>query len=106
MPSTAVARRSERRSISGCGPRAAGAVWRCTGCPRCTEVLMNSAILDVSLKNCHDAGDLTGIERFLSHAAGVKGVHLDRTRAILGILLKPAWAALAMSASTLTVTLN
>src|SRR2546427_3657682 len=39
-------------------------------------------MLEISLKNCHDAGDLTGIERFLSNAAGVQGVHVDRTRAV------------------------
>src|SRR2546427_13242771 len=46
-------------------------------------------MLEISLKNCHDAGDLTGIERFLSNAAGVQGVHVDRTRAVAHVTIDP-----------------
>ena len=48
-----------------------------------------SVTLEISLKNCHDAGDLTGIECFLSKAAGVQGVHLDRTRAVAHVTVDP-----------------
>src|SRR5438132_4870071 len=48
---------------------------------------VSGTMLEISLKNCHDAGDLTGIERFLSNAAGVQGVHLDRTRAVAHVTI-------------------
>src|SRR2546427_8218432 len=50
---------------------------------------VSGTMLEISLKNCHDAGDLTGIERFLSSAAGVQGVHLDRTRAVAHVTIDP-----------------
>src|SRR5437667_10001374 len=50
--------------------------------PAQTSGGVGGAMLEISLRNCHDASDLTGIERFLSNAAGVRGVHLDRTRAV------------------------
>lgn len=50
---------------------------------------VSGAMLEISLQNCHDAGDLTGIERFLSNAAGVQGVHLDRTRAVAHVTIDP-----------------
>jgi Cu2+-exporting ATPase len=46
-----------------------------------------SVALEISLKNCHDAGDLAGIERLLSEAAGVRSVHIDRTRAIAHVTI-------------------
>jgi len=46
-------------------------------------------MLEISLKNCHDAGDLTGLARFLSNASGVQGVHLDRTRALAHVTIDP-----------------
>src|SRR2546425_7224877 len=50
---------------------------------------VSGAMLEISLKNCHDAGDLTGIERFLANAGGVQGVHLDRTRAVAHVTIDP-----------------
>src|SRR3989442_6297230 len=50
---------------------------------------VSGAMLEISLKDCHDADDLTGIERFLSKAPGVQGVHLDRTRAVAHVTIDP-----------------
>src|SRR3989475_743145 len=50
---------------------------------------VSGAMLEISLKDCHDADDLTGIERFLSNAPGVQGVHLDRTRAVAHVTIDP-----------------
>jgi len=50
---------------------------------------VSGMMLEIRLKNCHDAGDLTGIERFLSNAAGVQGVHVDRTRAVAHVTIDP-----------------
>src|SRR5213593_2846412 len=54
-----------------------------------TSVGVSGAMLEISLKNCHDAGDLTGIERLLSNVSGVQGVHLDRTRAVAHVTIDP-----------------
>jgi P-type Cu2+ transporter len=45
------------------------------------------ATLEISLKRCHDATDLEGIERLLAGAPGVRGVHLDRTRAVAHVTI-------------------
>src|SRR2546425_796582 len=50
---------------------------------------VSGAMLEISLKDCHDADDLTEIERFLSNAPGVQGVHLDRTRAVAHVTIDP-----------------
>ena len=50
---------------------------------------MRGAMLEISLKDCHDARDLTGIECLLSNAPGVQGVHLDRTRAVAHVTIDP-----------------
>src|SRR3989442_10134440 len=50
---------------------------------------VSGAMLEISLKDCNDADDLTGIERFLSNAPGVQGVHLDRTRAVAHVTIDP-----------------
>lgn len=47
------------------------------------------ATIEIALKNCHDAGDLEGIERHLGNAPGVHRVHLDRTRAIAHVTIDP-----------------
>ncbi len=47
------------------------------------------ATIEIALKNCHDAGALEGIERFLGTAPGVHRVHLDRTRAIAHVTIDP-----------------
>src|SRR5215475_1831197 len=47
------------------------------------------AMLELSLKDCHDAGDMAGIERFLSDAPGVRSVHMDRTRAVAHLTVDP-----------------
>ncbi len=46
------------------------------------ERTTTSAVLEVKLKNCHDASEQAGLEDRLRQLAGVTGVHLDRTRAV------------------------
>ncbi len=46
-------------------------------------------MLELSLKNCHAATDLAGVERFLTGARGVLDVHLDRTRAVAHLTIDP-----------------
>src|SRR5439155_3083970 len=53
------------------------------------EPHVSGTMLEISLKNCHDAGDLTGMERFLSNTPGVQSVHLDRTRAVAHVTIDP-----------------
>src|SRR5258708_4612952 len=48
-----------------------------------------SATLEISLKNGYDASDLAGIERLLSATPGVRGVQLDRTRAVALVTVDP-----------------
>ena len=50
---------------------------------------MTTTPLEISLTNCHDATELAAIEHLLAHAAGVRGVHLDRTRAVAHVAIDP-----------------
>jgi P-type Cu2+ transporter len=43
---------------------------------------MKTSVLEVMLKNCHNASDQAGLEAHLQKLVGVAGVHLDRTRAV------------------------
>ncbi len=45
--------------------------------------------LEISLKNCHDAGGLAGIERLLGAAPRARRVHLDRTRSVAHVTIDP-----------------
>ncbi len=47
------------------------------------------ATIEIALKDCHDASSLEGIERHLTQAPGVRGVHLDRTRALAHVTIDP-----------------
>lgn len=47
------------------------------------------ASVEIGLANCHDAIELAGIERFFGDVPGVKGVHLDRTRAVAHVTIDP-----------------
>ncbi|WP_049626882.1 heavy metal translocating P-type ATPase [Meiothermus ruber] len=47
------------------------------------------ALLELSLKNCHDASEQADLERHLARLPGVSSVHLDRTRALAHISFDP-----------------
>ena len=48
-----------------------------------------TAVLEVKLKNCHNASDQAGLETHLQTLVGVQGVHLDRTRAVAHLTYDP-----------------
>ena len=50
----------------------------------------NAAVLEVTLKNCHDASDQASLETHLVKLEGVTGVHLDRTRAVAHLSYDPS----------------
>jgi len=41
-----------------------------------------TSVLEVALRNCHDASEFVGLEAKLQAIPGVKSVHLDRTRGV------------------------
>lgn len=47
------------------------------------------AVLELSLKNCHDASEQADLEHHLARLPGVSSVHLDRTRALAHISFDP-----------------
>lgn len=47
------------------------------------------AVLELSLKNCHDASEQADLERHLARLPGVSSIHLDRTRALAHISFDP-----------------
>lgn len=47
-------------------------------------------LLEVSFKNCYNAGELVDLEGFLHRIPRVKGVHLDRTRSVAHLSYNPA----------------
>ena len=49
----------------------------------------SSAVLEVKLKNCHNASDQAGLESHLQKLVGVQAVHLDRTRAVAHLTYDP-----------------
>jgi len=40
------------------------------------------SVLEVTLRNCHDASEYAGLETALKTIPGVESVHLDRTRGV------------------------
>ncbi|GIW26248.1 copper-translocating P-type ATPase [Meiothermus sp.] len=49
----------------------------------------HESVLELTLKNCHDASEQAGLEGYLARLPGVSGVHLDRTRALAHISYDP-----------------
>jgi Cu2+-exporting ATPase len=47
------------------------------------------ALLELALRNCHDASEQAGLEHYLARLPGVGSVHLDRTRAVAHISYDP-----------------
>jgi Cu2+-exporting ATPase len=54
----------------------------------------NTASIEIDLANCHDAGELAGIEKLLAGSTGVRQVHLDRTRGVAHVEIDPAHTSL------------
>ncbi|WP_018467602.1 heavy metal translocating P-type ATPase [Calidithermus timidus] len=46
-------------------------------------------VLELTLKNCHDASEQAGLESYLARLPGVSGVHFDRTRAVAHVSYDP-----------------
>jgi Cu2+-exporting ATPase len=53
-----------------------------------------TALIEISLANCHDASELAGIERLLAESTGVRQVHLERTRGVAHVEIDPTRTSL------------
>ncbi|PZA07613.1 MULTISPECIES: heavy metal translocating P-type ATPase [unclassified Meiothermus] len=49
----------------------------------------HESVLELTLKNCHDASEQAGLEDYLARLPGVSSVHLDRTRALAHVSYDP-----------------
>lgn len=49
----------------------------------------DGSVLEIALRNCHDASEQAGLEGYLAKLPGVSAVHLDRTRCVAHLRYDP-----------------